>query len=169
MAIEQKQLLDYQNRESLRLYQDLYSRDILYRDLDLRLIPHPLTAKLNPLEEVDAVKRALVNLILIEPGEKPFDPNFGTPLNALLFDLNTLNPLDLEDQIERSIRLYEPRVRVREIKIDNYPDQNGIEINISFPTAILDRLSLTISAPLVLIFLHLPWKAIAPITKNISC
>ena len=132
MAIEQTQLLDYQNRESIRLYQDLYGRDILYRDLDLRLIPHPLTSKLNPLEGVDAVKRALINLVLTEPGEKPFDPNFGTPLNALLFELSILNPLDLEDQIERSIRLYEPRVRVREIKVDNYPDRNGIEISIAF-------------------------------------
>jgi phage baseplate assembly protein W len=122
----------YQNSSAIYEYEDIYTRDRIYSDFDLRLIKHPLNNNLITLKEEMSVQRALVNLILTEPGEKPFHPNFGTPLNGLLFDIDLLNPLDLEDQIEKSIKLFEPRVKVKKIKIIDGRDSNSIGVEIVY-------------------------------------
>lgn len=129
----QTNLLSFHDRETLHFYEDVYARDLIYKDLDLRLKPHALTGDLNPLEEVCAVKRALYNLLMTETKERPFNMNFGTPLSGLLFNLQQLNALDLEDQIQRSIELFEPRVLVRDIVVSKtMVDRNAIEISIFF-------------------------------------
>jgi len=129
----QTDLLSFHDRETLHVYEDVYARDLIYKDLDLRFRPHALTGNINPLEEVAAVKRALYNLVMTETKERPFNMNFGTPLAGLLFNLQQLNALDLEDQIQRSIELFEPRVLVRDIVVSRtMVDQNAIEISIFF-------------------------------------
>lgn len=128
----QSEILTYQDRETLHVYEDVYSRDQVYRDLDLRLIPHPLTGNINPLEEVNAVKRSLYNLMLTELKERPFNMQFGTPIGGMLFNLHQLNSLDIEDQINRSIELFEPRAIVKDVIILNSPDSNSIEVSIQF-------------------------------------
>lgn len=129
---QQKKLNTYQNNSSIYEYEDIYSRDRVYSDFDLRLIKHPLNNNLVTLKEENAVQRALVNLILTEPGEKPFHPNFGTPLNGLLFNIDLLNPLDIEDQIKRSINLFEPRIYVKKIKVIDGRDANSIGVEIVY-------------------------------------
>jgi phage baseplate assembly protein W len=91
-----------------------------------------LNNNLVPLKEETAIRRALINLILTEPGEKPFNANFGTPLNGLLFNIDLLNPLDIEDQIKRSIELFEPRVKVKKIKTIDGRDANSIGVEIVY-------------------------------------
>ena len=133
--IIQTELLSYQNRETLNLYEDIYARDQIYKDLDLRLIAHPITGNINPLEEVKAIMRALYNLVMTEPREKLFNMEFGTPLGGFLFDLHRLNSLDIEDQVKRSIELFEPRAIVKDVEVDDRPDENAIEITIRFSIA----------------------------------
>lgn len=133
--IIQTELLSYQNRETLNVYEDIYARDQIYKDLDLRLIVHPITGNISPLEEVKAVMRALYNLVMTEPREKLFNMEFGTPLGGFLFDLHRLNYLDIEDQVKRSIELFEPRAIVKDVEVDDRPDENAIEITIRFSIA----------------------------------
>ena len=133
--IIQTELLSYQNRETLNVYEDIYARDQIYKDLDLRLIPHPLTGNINPLEEAKAVIRALYNLVMTETRERFFNMEFGCPIGGLLFNLHQVNTLDIQDQIKRSIELFEPRAVVQDIVIDNRPDENAIEITIYFTIA----------------------------------
>ena len=130
--IIQTSLLSYHNRENLYIYEDIYAKEQTYKDLDLRFIAHPLTGSVYPIEDVAAVKRALYNLVLTETCERPFNMEFGTPIGGLLFNLHPYNILDLKDQIKRSIQLFEPRVLIRDIKINNIPDRNLIEISIYF-------------------------------------
>ncbi|NCU27407.1 hypothetical protein EOM86_11940 [Candidatus Nomurabacteria bacterium] len=133
--IIQTELLSYQNRETLNVYEDIYARDQIYKDLDLRLIAHPITGNISPLEEVKAIMRALYNLVMTEPREKLFNMEFGTPLGGFLFDLHRLNSLDIEDQVKRSIELFEPRAIVKDVEVDDRPDENAIEITIRFSIA----------------------------------
>jgi len=88
--MEQTKLIKYQDNSAIYEYNDIYSRDEVYSDFDLRMVQHPLNNKLVVLKEENAIKRALINLILTEPGERPFNPNFGTPLNGLLFNIEKI-------------------------------------------------------------------------------
>jgi phage baseplate assembly protein W len=131
-TVDQADLLSYHDRRSIEAYEDVYTKSINYKDLDLRFIPHPLSRKLIPLEDTEAVKKALINLVLTEPGERPFNPDFGTPIAGMLFELNDINPGALEAQIERSIELFEPRARVIEIIVNKYIDQYAVDVVIKF-------------------------------------
>ena len=132
MEQQQTTILNYQSNFALNPYEDVISRDRIYTDFDLRMITHPINGSLSILEDIDAVKRALINLILTEPGERPFDPNYGTPLGAMLFNFMELNPFDVEDQIKRSIDLYEPRVKVTNVRLIDERDSNTIGVIIEF-------------------------------------
>jgi phage baseplate assembly protein W len=132
MSTNISKIFTYQDSSTINEYIDIYSKDILYSDFDLRMIQHPITNKLVVLKEEQSVQRALINLILTEPGERPFHPKYGTPLNGYLFDVDFINPLDLEDQIERSIKLFEPRVKVKTIKTIDGRDANSIGVVIEY-------------------------------------
>lgn len=125
-------ILSSEQKTTLDSYSDIISRDIVYRDLDLTLIPHPITGAIATLQDVDAVKRALVNLILTEPNERPFQPNVGTPIRKFLFDLTGFNNLNVTDQIMRSVQMNEPRVTITNINIDSVNSTNSLLLDITF-------------------------------------
>jgi phage baseplate assembly protein W len=130
---QQIDLLRYQDRSVVKVYQDIFSRDLVYRDLDLDMKKHPFTGNIPLLEEANAVRRALKNLILTEPGEKPFNPYFGTPLNGFLFELDTTaSTRNIIDVIKNSIKRFEPRVSVTDIEVTMYPENNAMGVRIIY-------------------------------------
>ena len=68
--------------------------------------------------DIRAVEQSVENILLTNKGEKPFQPNFGSDLRRLLFELNTVVT---EPQVRRTIvkalQDYEPRVEVTDVEI----------------------------------------------------
>ena len=62
------------------------SRSVLYSDFDLAFIKHPNTKDVTILKDLDSVKQSIKNLILTSRGERPFNPNLGSGIRALLFE-----------------------------------------------------------------------------------
>lgn len=122
----------YQSDAAINLYSDVFSRGYFYKDFDLRMTMHPITGALNIIKDENAVKRSLYNLLMTEPGEKPFNSEYGVPLNSMLFNLTQLNPMDIDFQIRHSIQLFEPRIKIQKINITRLPNEVGIEIAIEF-------------------------------------
>ena len=50
----------------------------LYKDLNLFFTPNPVTKDVSKVTDVQAIKRSVRNLVLLNPGEKPFHPEIGT-------------------------------------------------------------------------------------------
>ena len=71
-------------------------------------------------------------MLLTNNYEKPFAPNFGANIRALLFDLADEN---LENRattkIKLAIDMYEPRVIVKLIKVDPDPDRNDVRVQVN--------------------------------------
>ena len=109
----------------------LFETDVKYRDFDLRMITHPQTNRLIPLKEENAVKRALYNLIMTEPGERPFNHLLGVPLNRILFE-NDTNSLAVHNLILEAIERFEPRVKVKNIDLKHDSDEQTVIINLTF-------------------------------------
>ena len=57
-----------------------------YSDIDLRFQAHPLTKDLIKLEDGDAVKQSIKNIVLTNKKEKRFDSLFGGNLRNYLFE-----------------------------------------------------------------------------------
>ena len=104
-----------------------------YRDLDLDFTRHPVTNDVVAIEDVNAVKRSVRNLINLNHYEKPFHPEVGSNLRAMLFELMTpqMNHA-ISKQIQKLIINYEPRARLVQVAtIPNF-DRNAYNVKISF-------------------------------------
>ena len=107
--------------------------EVVYRDLGLSFIPHPVTKNISVLKNEDAVKRAIRNLILTNQGEKFFNQLYGGNVSALLFEnWGPILELSLRQDIKNTVKVYEPRATVLGTEIISSPDNNSIKINIIF-------------------------------------
>lgn len=108
------------------------SRDRKYRDINLLFQPKPGTGDVYISKDAAAVKQAVKNLLLTNFYERPFQPNLGSGIRDSLFEMNdSFARLELEDDIRRVIRNYEPRAKINKLKIMSDGGQ-GIRITLEF-------------------------------------
>ena len=105
----------------------------IYKDLNLNFEKNTLTKDIQKITDIEAVKRSVRNLINTNHYEKPFHPEIGSNLRAMLFENLTpqMNHL-ISKQIEMLIRNYEPRVRLVQVNAQPSYDRNGYLATISF-------------------------------------
>ena len=78
-----------------------------------------------------AIKNSLRNLFNTKPGERFLFPNYGLNLYQFMFEPITNSVAQMiGEQIVKSIEAYEPRVRVRQCKINGVPENNEYEITL---------------------------------------
>ena len=115
-----------------------------YIDLDLffqRKIP---SSDVNTITDIQAVKRSIRNLVLLDPYEKPFHPEISGGVRGMLFELMTpFVAAQLTKKVEDVINNFEPRARLVSVRsMPNY-DRNAYEVSVEFyvvntPTELVD-------------------------------
>ena len=105
----------------------------VYKDLNLGFQQNTATKDIQKLTDVEAVKRSVRNLINTNHYEKPFHPEIGSNLRAMLFENITpqMNHV-ISKQIEMLIKNYEPRCRLVQVNTQPMFDRNGYACQISF-------------------------------------
>ena len=107
--------------------------DRVFSDLDLNFGIHPIRKDINRHLNEQAIINSIKNLVLTNFYEKPFQPEIGSGIRNLLFEnVDPLINAQLERAIEETIRNYEPRVDVLDIKAIASPDENGYSISLTF-------------------------------------
>ena len=105
----------------------------VFSDLNLDFAQNAATKDIQKIEDVDAVKRSVRNLINLNHYEKPFHPEIGSNLRAMLFELFSpqMNHA-ISKEIDLLIRNYEPRCRL--VNVATIPDaeRNRYQVSISF-------------------------------------
>jgi len=105
----------------------------IYRDLDLDFAANSATKDIQKLTDVEAVKRSVRNLINTNHYERPFHPEIGSNLRAMLFENITPQMTHaLSKQIDLLIRNFEPRARLVQINVQPFIERNGYRAQISF-------------------------------------
>ena len=105
----------------------------IYKDLDLDFGRNTVTNDVNKLTDVEAVKRSVRNLINTNHFERPFHPEIGGNVRALLFEnMTPLTALNLQRKIEEVLSNFEPRAKVTQIIADPDMDRNGYRLEIKF-------------------------------------
>ena len=115
-----------------------------YTDLDLFFGRKTTSKDINKVNDIQAVKRSVRNLVLTNHYEKPFHPEIGSGVRDILFELMTpLTAHIITRKIEDVIENFEPRVRL--VGVTAFPnlDRNEYEITIEFyvvntPTELVD-------------------------------
>jgi len=105
----------------------------IYKDLNLSFQQNTATKDIQKLTDVEAVKRSVRNLINTNHYEKPFHPEIGSNLRAMLFENITpqMNHM-ISKNIELLIKNYEPRCRLVQVNTQPMFDRNGYSCQISF-------------------------------------
>ena len=105
----------------------------IYKDLDLDFGRNVVTNDVNKLTDVEAVKRSVRNLINTNHFERPFHPELGGNVRALLFEpMTPLTALNLQRKIEEVLSNFEPRAKITQIIADPDIDRNGYRLEIKF-------------------------------------
>lgn len=108
------------------------SRNV-YSDFMINLNFHPNTNTLMVNKDIQAVNRAMKNLLLTNKYERLFNPTLGSNIRSVLFE--NMSPFiedDLREMIKETIENYEPRVSILEVEVVAKPDSNGFDITIQY-------------------------------------
>ena len=104
-----------------------------FRDISLSFKRHPVTNDLLPLKNEDAIKRAVQNLVRTKIGEVFFRNDIGTRITGSLFELANDDLVDpISTEIETVITNFEPRVNLKNVNVNSRPEDNALDIEISY-------------------------------------
>jgi len=105
----------------------------IYKDLDLDFGRNIVTNDVNKLTDVEAVKRSVRNLINTNHFERPFHPELGGNVRAMLFEpMTPLTALNLQRKVEEVLNNFEPRAKITQIIADPDIDRNAYRLSIKF-------------------------------------
>ena len=99
-----------------------------FKDISMSFQTNPLNDDLIALKNSSAIARSIRNIVFTQPGEKFFNPDFGSRITESLFEnMDEVSALAIRDEIENSITRFEPRVNVIEVKV--IPNFEANEMN----------------------------------------
>ena len=115
-----------------------------YKDLDLFFGTKQASNDINKVTDIQAVKRSVRNLVLLNHYEKPFHPEIGSGVRDILFEpMTPLTSHSLAVEIEDVIENFEPRAKLVGVRALPNLDRNEYEVSIEFyvvnaPTELVD-------------------------------
>ena len=115
-----------------------------YSDLDLFFGRKSSDSDISKVTDIQAVKRSIRNLVLLNHFEKPFHPEIAGGIREMLFELMTPTvSAIIARKIEDVIKNYEPRARLVGVRASPDFDNNSYNVSIEFyvvnaPTELVD-------------------------------
>ena len=103
-----------------------------YRDLDL-FFSRKSNKDVNKVTDIEAVKRSVRNLVLLNSYENPFHPEIAGDVRGLLFEnMTPLTSAVIARKIQDVIENFEPRARLTGVQSIPDFDRNAYEVTVYF-------------------------------------
>ena len=110
-----------------------------FKDVSMSFEKNPLNDDLISLSNTSAIARSIRNIVFTSPGEKFFNPNFGSRISESLFEnVDEVSALAIEDEIRSSIINFEPRVNLLDTTVVPNPDDNEMNVTIEYEIVGID-------------------------------
>ena len=104
-----------------------------FKDISMSFGANPLTNDLIAIKNANAISRSVRNIVMTIPGEKPFNPDFGSNVRNLLFEnMDSITAGLIVDEIRTSIQNFEPRVELMTVEALPDFDNNSYDVNIVY-------------------------------------
>ena len=104
-----------------------------FKDISMSFETNPLNDDLIALKNTSAIARSLRNIVFTQPGEKFFQPEFGSRVTESLFDIaDDVSAVTIRDEIRSSIINYEPRVKLLNVTVIPNPGENEMNVTIEY-------------------------------------
>ena len=96
-----------------------------FKDVSMSFQVNPLSSDIVALKNQNAIARSIRNIVLTSPGEKIFNPRFGSEVSRLWVEnIDEITAIAIHEEIETSITNFEPRVSLTSVitrpNFDNY-------------------------------------------------
>ena len=114
-----------------------------YTDLDL-FFGRKTNNDVSKVTDIQAVKRSIRNLVLLNAYEKPFHPEISSGVRGMLFEnMTPVTAVIIARKVEDVINNFEPRARLVGVRAEPDLDKNLYEVTIEFyvinqPTELVD-------------------------------
>lgn len=104
-----------------------------YSDLNLAFIANPVKKDISMLYDFDAVKTSVINLVMTKYYERPFHPEIGCNVTAMLFEnMTSSTAMSIQRSIQDVIQNFEPRAQLQSVVATPDYDNNGYTVSITF-------------------------------------
>ena len=110
-----------------------------FKDISMSFETNPLNDDLVSLSDTSAIARSIRNIVFTQPGERFFNPDFGSRISESLFEnVDEVSALAIEDEIKSSIINFEPRVNLSFVNVKPNPDDNEMNVTIEYEITGID-------------------------------
>ena len=110
-----------------------------FKDISMSFETNPLNDDLIALKNSSAIARSIRNIVFTSPGEKFFNPDFGSRISESLFEnVDNVSALAIKDEIKSSIINFEPRVKLLDTIVVPNPDDNEMNVTIEYEITGID-------------------------------
>ena len=104
-----------------------------FKDISMTFQSNPLNDDLIAIKNENAIARSLRNIVFTLPGEKFFNQSFGSRITESLFEnIDSITATVIVDEIRESINIYEPRVKLIDVKAFPDYENNGFDVIIIY-------------------------------------
>ena len=110
-----------------------------FKDVSMSFETNPLNDDLIGLKNSSAIARSIRNIVFTQPGEKFFNPEFGSRVSESLFEnVDEVSAIAIRDEIRSSIINYEPRVKLFDVRVNPNPDANEMNVTVKYEIVGID-------------------------------
>ena len=104
-----------------------------FKDVSMSFQVNPLNNDLISITNETAIARSVRNLIFTLPGERFFNQNLGSKVNRSLFEnIDEISASIIKDEIENTIKNYEPRVSLIDVVVTPNFDDYEFTVTVSY-------------------------------------
>ena len=113
-----------------------------FKDISMSFQANPINNDIIGVKNDTAIARSIRNLIFTVPGERFFNENLGSKVSQTLFDtVDDISASAIKDEIEDTIIKYEPRVKLKDIRVKPDFDNYTFDVTIVYDIIGIDALT----------------------------
>ena len=113
-----------------------------FKDISMSLEVNPINNDIIGVKNDTAIARSIRNLIFTVPGERFFNQDLGSKVSQILFDsVDEISASAIKDEIEDTIIKYEPRVKLKDIRVKPDFDNYTFDVTLVYDIVGIDALT----------------------------
>jgi phage baseplate assembly protein W len=104
-----------------------------FKDISLSFVRNPVTNDIIVINDADAIKKSVINLVRTRVGERFYNRLLGSNTYNALFEQQSPDiAYKLQLEIETLLRNFEPRIRKTSVLVTYPDDTNELYVNIAY-------------------------------------
>ena len=111
-----------------------------FKDISMSFEVNPINNDIIGVKNDTAIARSIRNLVFTVPGERFFNEDLGSKVSQVLFDtVDDISAASIKDEIEETIIKYEPRVELKDIRVEPDFDNHNFNVTIVYDVVGIDE------------------------------